>query len=216
MTNAWNNFNDAEDQQSFDLIPKGTLLKVRLTIKPGGYDDINQGWTGGLATQSSTTGSVYLQAEFVVMEGQFAKRKLWTNIGLFSPKGPTWGNMGRTLIKGILNSARGILPNDNSPQAQQARCVNGFADLAGLEFIGQVGWEKDQYGDDKAIIKTIITPDHKEYAKLMGKIVVNAPPQMAPQQVQPATVAQPVTQQTAATQPQPNQSAPAGRPSWAS
>ena len=35
---AWNDFNDAEQQQSFDLIPKGTVAPVRMTIKPGGPD----------------------------------------------------------------------------------------------------------------------------------------------------------------------------------
>ena len=44
-TNNWNDFNDAESQQSgFDLIPKGTVVPVRMTIKPGGYDDPSQGW----------------------------------------------------------------------------------------------------------------------------------------------------------------------------
>jgi hypothetical protein len=33
---SWNDFNDAEAQQSgFDLIPKGTQAMVRMTIKPG-------------------------------------------------------------------------------------------------------------------------------------------------------------------------------------
>ena len=50
-TNNWNDFNDAESQQSgFDLIPKGTIVPVRMTIKPGGYDDPSQGWGGGYAT----------------------------------------------------------------------------------------------------------------------------------------------------------------------
>jgi hypothetical protein len=49
--NAWNDFNDADSQQSgFDLIPKGTVVPVRMTIKPGGYDDPEQGWGGGYAT----------------------------------------------------------------------------------------------------------------------------------------------------------------------
>ncbi len=48
--NTWQDFNDAEAQQgAFDLIPKGTLVRVRMTIKPGGYDDPTQGWTGGYA-----------------------------------------------------------------------------------------------------------------------------------------------------------------------
>ena len=32
---AWNDFNDAEQQQSgFDLIPKGAIVPVRMTLKP--------------------------------------------------------------------------------------------------------------------------------------------------------------------------------------
>ena len=55
---AWNDFNDADSQQSgFDLIPKGTVVPVRMTIKPGGYDDPEQGWGGGYATESFETGS---------------------------------------------------------------------------------------------------------------------------------------------------------------
>ena len=126
---AWNDFNDAEQQQSFDLIPKGTVAKVRMTIKPGGYDDPNQGWMGGYATQSFETGSIFLAAEFVVLEGEFAKRKLWSNIGLQSPKGPTWGNMGRTFVRAALNSARNVRPDDNTPQAAAARRIQGFHDL---------------------------------------------------------------------------------------
>ena len=39
-------FNSAAEQSSYDLIPKGTVVRVRMTIKPGGYDDPSQGWTG--------------------------------------------------------------------------------------------------------------------------------------------------------------------------
>jgi hypothetical protein len=35
--NAWSDFNDAEAQQSgFNLIPKGALVPVLMTLKPGG------------------------------------------------------------------------------------------------------------------------------------------------------------------------------------
>ena len=37
-------FNSASEQTSFDLIPKGTLVRVRMTIRPGGFDDATQGW----------------------------------------------------------------------------------------------------------------------------------------------------------------------------
>ena len=108
MTGAWNDYNDADSQASYDLIPKGTIVPVRMTIKPGGFDDPSQGWTGGYATHNDTTGSVYLSAEFVITEGPFAKRKVWSLIGLLSLKGPEWGSMGRSFVRGILNSSRGL------------------------------------------------------------------------------------------------------------
>ena len=74
---SWYDFNDA--QSNTNLIPKGTLAKVRLTIRPGGFDDASQGWTGGYATRGST-GAVYLNGEFTVTEGQYARRKIFNPI----------------------------------------------------------------------------------------------------------------------------------------
>ena len=194
MTASWQDFNDAPANPG--ILPKNELAKVRSTIRPGGHDDPSRGWTGGYATQNQTTGSVYLNCEFVVLDGPYARRKMWSLIGLHSNKGPEWANMGRAYIKGILNSARGLHPQDNSPQAQQARRISGFVDLDGIEFVGKVEMEKDQYGEDKNVIKLAITPDRKDYAAVMG----TAAPQPA--------------QQTPAPQQQPA-AAPTGRPSWA-
>lgn len=88
---------------------------VNSVIRPGGFDDASQGWTGGYAARGST-GAVYLNGEFTVTEGQYARRKIFTLIGLYSPKGPDWANMGRSLVRGMLNSARGISDKDQSPQ----------------------------------------------------------------------------------------------------
>lgn len=192
-------FNSAAEQSSYDLIPKGTVVRVRMTIKPGGYDDPSQGWTGGYATRSMTTGSVYLNCEFVVLDGPFARRKMWSLIGLYSAKGAEWTNMGRTFIKAILNSARGINPSDNSPAAQNARRISGFADLEGIEFVGKVDWEKDQNGQDKCVIKSAVAPDHKEYAAHMNGSAPAAPS---------ATAANAYAQAT-------GRAAVPGRPSWA-
>ena len=167
----WNDFNDAEAQQgAFDLIPKGTIVPLRMSIKPGGHDDHSQGWTEGYATQSFETGAVYLACEFVVTSGPFNKRKMWSNIGLRSPKGPTWGQMGRSFIRAALNSARNVNPQDNSPQASAARRINSLADLDGIEFIARVDVEKDSKGDDRNVVKIVVEPDHKDYAALMGGV----------------------------------------------
>lgn len=172
MTNpSWNDFNDADAQQgAFELIPKGAIVPLRMTIKPGGHDDYSQGWTGGYATQSFDTGAVYLACEFVVTAGPFAKRKMWSNIGLHSPKGPTWGQMGRSFIRGTLNSARNVHPQDETPQASAARRIHSFADLDGIEFIARIDVEKDTKGEDRNVVKLAIEPDHKDYAALMGGV----------------------------------------------
>ncbi len=186
-------FNNSENQSNFDLIPNNTLAKVRMSIKPGGYDDPNQGWLGGYATRNENTGSIYLSCEFVILEGEYARRKVWGLIGLHSNKGPEWGNMGRSFIKAILNSSRGFSENDNSPQAQNARKINGFADLDGIEFLAKITTKKDQNEELRNEIRFAITPDHKDYQAFMG----NAAPVAAKA---PATPAAP---------------APNNRPAWA-
>jgi hypothetical protein len=198
-------FNSASEPTSFDLIPKGTLVRVRMTIKPGGFDDASQGWTGGYATRSSGTGSVYLNCEFVVTDGEFARRKMWSLIGLHSPKGPEWANMGRTMVKAILNSARNVLPADSSQAAQNARRISGFADLDGIEFLGKVDWDTDQNDQDKAVIKSAVTPEHKDYAAVMGAARTATP---TPGSASAAPAANAYAQAT-------GRAAGPGRPSWA-
>ena len=202
-TNAYFDYNDAEAQQGgFDLIPKGTLVRVRMTIKPGGRDDPAQGWTGGYATESFDTGSVYLACEFVVLEGAFAKRKMWSNIGLQSRKGPTWGQMGRSMIRAILNSARNVHPQDNGPQAAAARRIQGFNELDGIEFLARVDVEKDAKGEDRNVVKLVVEPDHKDYAALMGTSLRSPTGSPAPV---PAASSAAAPQRPAAT----------GKPAWA-
>ena len=196
---SWNDFNDA--QSNTNLIPKGTLAKVRLTIRPGGFDDPSQGWTGGYGTRGSA-GAVYLNGEFTVTEGAYARRKIFTLIGLYSPKGPDWANMGRSLVRGMLNSARGISDKDQSPQAQSARRINGLKDLDGIEFLARIDVGTDASGDEKNEIRSAVTPDHRDYAGAMGLAAqpgYHPPAQPVPQQ--------PVQQQPASPVP--------GRPSWA-
>lgn len=214
--NVWSDFNDAEAQQSgFNLISKGTIVPVRMTLKPGGYYDASQGWNDGYPTQSPKTGAVYLAAEFVITGGEYAKRKMWSNIGLYSPKGPTWTQMGRTFVRAALNSARNVLPQDNSPQATAARRIQGFVDLDGLEFVVRVDIEKDDRGDDRNVVKMAVEPDHPDYARIMG--VPSKLKAIAPAQSNPATSAPAATpaQTNAAAAPAPQRAPVSGKPAWA-
>ncbi len=140
------------------LIPKGTIVKVKMAIKPGGYES----WF----TRSLSTGSIYLNAEFTVIEGPYVKRKIFQVIGIKSGKAnvereDAWGESGRSMLRSILESARNIHPHDTSEKAVIARKINSIADFNGLEFTAKVGIEADRYGE-KNKIATVITPEQSE------------------------------------------------------
>ena len=167
---SWMNFSDAEEQTSGDLIPHKTPVKVVLKIRAGGYNDPAKGLTGGFATQADS-GAIYLDGEFTIIGGKYNKRKVWSLIGLHSPKGPKWEAMGRSFIRAALESARGINPSDASEMATRARIINGFGDLDGMEFAAMVEIQKAEAGsgyDDKNVIQTVIPCTHKDYAALMS------------------------------------------------
>lgn len=191
---SWMNFSDAEEQNSSDLIPNKTPVKVIMKIRAGSFNDPAKGWTGGFATQADS-GAVYLDCEFTIVGGKYNKRKVWSLIGLHSPKGPKWEAMGRSFIRAALESARGINPSDASDLAIKARQIGGFGDLDGMEFAAMVEVQKADPGSsysDKNVIQTVIPATHKDYAALMSGTA-------------PTTSAPPLSQV-----------AKAGTPAWAS
>ena len=129
--------------------------------------------------------------------------------------------MGRSFLRGMLNSARGISDKDVSPQAQAARRISGFADLEGLEFLAKIDHGTDVGGEAKSEIRMAVRPDHRDYAKAMGQQTAPAgyaPPQPAYAPPAPAYAppAPPAMQQGAF--PIPAQQPAAGadpRPAWA-
>ncbi len=209
----WNDFNLTTSQlnpNTTDIIPDGTLAKVRMIIKPGAHNDSAQGWTGGYATRNDETGSVYLVCEFIILEGQYARRKIWSLIGLHSNKGPQWGDIGKSFIKSILNSAYDFTDKDTSPEAQQARKIKDFGDLNGIEFVAKITTKKTPDGELRNEIRFAITPEHKDYKSIRGAI--------SSTMRQPEFVGQAATQPSLAQSQSNNQSSPArptNRPAWA-
>jgi len=170
----WNNFNDAEEQMSYELIPHKTIAKVRLLIKKGNHvtDEFKDGW----ATKSRAGTSIYLACEFVILGGEYENRKIWSNIGLHSDNSPKFAQMGRTMIKAILDSAHGLHPADKSPEAEKMRTIKSFADLDNLQVVAEItiNYKGDKPSNE---IKTIITPAHAKYSEYMdersGKFPIN-------------------------------------------
>ncbi len=161
-------FNNEDRQQSgFDLIPNGTIAPVVMTIRPGGAGE------GGWLTQSNSSDAQYLNCEFTVESGTYARRKLWQNVMLSGDKRDEHGEsiaarISRALLRAILESARGIAPDDMSEQAVSARRVSGWGDFNGLTFWARIGIEKDKTGSygDRNRIAVAITPDMKDYGHL--------------------------------------------------
>ena len=162
----WNNFNDAEEQMSYELIPHKTIAKVRLLIKKGNY--IAGEFQDGYATLSKAGTSIYLACEFVVLSGEYEHRKVWGNIGLHSDNSPKFAAIGRTMIKAILDSANGLHPADKSPEAEKMRTIKSFADLHGLACLAEITIN-DRGDQPRNEIKTFITPAGSIYNDFMDE-----------------------------------------------
>ena len=172
--NKWNNFNDAEDQLSYELIPHKTIAKVTMTIKKGNH--ITKEWPDGYATLSKAGTSLYLACEFVILGGEYENRKIWSNIGLHSDNSEKYGEIGRSMIKAILNSAYSLHSKDKSPEASSQRQIKSFSDLDNLICVAEVTIN-DKGDSPRNEIKTILTPDHAKYSEYMdersGKFPIN-------------------------------------------
>ena len=171
----WNNFNDAEDQMSYELIPHKTIAKVRLLIKKGNH--VTKEWPDGWATKSKSGSCVYLACEFVILSGEYENRKVWSNIGLHSDNSPLYAEIGRSMIRAILNSANSLHSKDKSLEAEKQRQIKSFADLDNLVCLAEITINDKGY-KPRNEIKTILTPDHAEYSEYMdersGKFTISS------------------------------------------
>jgi hypothetical protein len=153
-------FNAAGAQRSFDVIPDGTVAVVQLKVRPG-----NAG-KGGWLKRSKDGKAEGIDAEFVVVEGEYTRRKFW---GYLLTGGETDGHAQAADItdrrlRAVIESARGIKPTDVSEAAKSARCLTGYSDLDGVRFLCRIDVEPAR-GEYKAknILGEIITPDRKEW-----------------------------------------------------
>lgn len=164
-------FNDADKASGgFDLIPANTIAPLILTIRPGGAGD------GGWLKKSQSSDAEMLDCEFTITGGEFRNRKFWGNMvvsgGKVDEAGKSKaGNITRSNLRAILESARGIKADDESEQAKKARMVKGYGDFSGLEFVGKIGIEKGTGGyADKNKLLGAVGPEHADYAATKGNL----------------------------------------------
>ena len=200
-------FNDAGQQQAGELIPAGTIAKVVITIRPGSAGQ------GGWLTRSNTSDVEYLNCEFTVLEGSFARRKFWQNMtvsgGKVDERGQSkaWG-ITKASLRAMLDSAFGLDPDDDTPAAKQKRVTQDWGAFNGLQFVAKIGIEKGKDGySDKNRLQFVLTRKNQEYASVMFGVQTGYAPQptQAPTQ---QSQQQPSQQQTPQQQGTPNGNVP--------
>jgi hypothetical protein len=144
-----------------DLIPQDTIASVSMHIRPGGVGE------DGLLKRSANGECEMLDLEFTVLDGQHKTRKFWDPLLLVGTtdgqKKMAASNLG--VLKAILDSALGLMPDDVSAEARARRTV-ALKQFEGMSFIAKIGIEKggpkkEGGGNypDKNVLVRVITKD---------------------------------------------------------
>ncbi len=223
--------NDAQPQMApiGELIPDGTFAKVRLTVRPGGVDGATPMDTKLLKASQSSDAKM-LDCEFTILEGPHARRKFWQSFtvagGKVDEKGQSIGwKISKSTFRAMVDSALGLDPRDESPDAKAKRVLPGLKHLDGIVFAARIMVEpasNPQYRDQNRIANVVLPDEPQHPAIMRGETVppepVNAPPRKATsapapgwQAPTPAWGAQPPAPQQPTQQP-PAQQPPASPP----
>jgi len=150
----------------FEPIPAGTIATVSLHIEAGNAGE------HGLLTRSKDGSCEMLAIVLTVIDGTFKGRKLWEYLILqgTTPGHAQAADISRGVLKAILDTTRGLKPDDMSDAARAARTVE-LKDFEGATFLAKIGIEKggpknDGSGEnwsDKNTLAMVITNDKKEW-----------------------------------------------------
>jgi hypothetical protein len=164
-------FSNAPAQRDFDVIPKGTVVVVQMNIRPGNAGE------DGLLKRTKAGDAEGLDCEFVVTEGEHAKRKFWTYM-LQSGTTDEQEGMARSwtgTLKAIIECVKGIKPEDVSEKAKKDRDVP-YSFFDGARFMCKVNVEPTSVDPKtgktypaKNTLGMIITPDKQEWHAIEQK-----------------------------------------------
>lgn len=183
--------NQADKYREFGAtIPDGEFVWLRPVIKNG--NNSLPGFSpedNGIFTASKPPSDfVYAAIEFTVTRGPHSGSKVFENWGFSGGKADDKGqfqtlNITKRNLRGLVESAYGINPDDNSAQAGMARNIRSIKSIEQLEFIARIGVEEGgrndsggQYPDRNTISKIVLVTD-PEYAPMRQGQQVPAKPQ---------------------------------------
>jgi hypothetical protein len=137
-----------------DLIRAGTVATVQMHIVYGDGTD-------NVLTYTKDRSAEMLKVEFTVLEGEFAKRKVFAN---WLVKGSSDGQKSMSehylaMLKRIIASAFFLDPNDRSPETL-AKYKKEWREFDGMRPLVEIGIEQNRDGyEDKNVIARVITRD---------------------------------------------------------
>jgi hypothetical protein len=220
-------FNDAQPQMAplGELISDGTFCKLQMKIRPGGADGVGAS-DRGLLKAANTSDVKYLDCEFTVVEGPYARRKFWQNYtvsgGKLDDKGHSMGwNISKSTFRAMIDSALGLAASDMSAEAKGKRTLTGLSQLNNIIFAGRVMIEPSsnpQYSDSNRLANVVVVGDPQYDAVMRGEAVEPEPVNARPKKDKGAAGSAAPAWGNAAAAPsaQPAASAPAGGPAWLS
>lgn len=179
--------------RDFQLIPQDTVARAIVNLS-GGDIELPEFGAGRFFKASSSSNAKWLPIELTIIGGPFDRRKVWHNIFVdgdkMSDRGiPVAKEIGMRTLRSMIDSAFNLSSKDDSPQAQQARHLNGVDQLNNLQVCFKVGIQKGNNGyADKNNVKTFLTADMNGFISGGAAPVQQAPvanqqmPQQAPQQ----------------------------------
>jgi hypothetical protein len=212
--------NDVEPLRGGELIPDGAFAKVTMTVRPGGVDGYGER-DKGLLKASNVPGSdvLSLDCEFTVIEGPYARRKFWQTFtvsgGKLDEKGASIGwNITKRILRGMIDSALGLDPKDESDAARAKRQLRGLADLSGITFVAKILVEpnKDSRYPDANKLERPVLPNEQEWQAVMNG--QNVPPSPSRQRPAAATPSAPAQMAPVWSQAQPQAPAATSVPAW--
>lgn len=209
---------DTNAQGGSELIPDGTLAWAIVTVRPHNADQ------GICLVPSKSSEGKYLDVELTILEGKYARRKVWDRIGLEGSE--KWVARGMSSVRHILEVGREIQDykagNPAYRLGEQTK-TNGdwvFTELNELRCAVKIGIEpgKDGY-QAKNVVRSYLSPNpasdtNKAFQKLCAGETDPAP-KAAAAASKPAwggggtSTSAPAAQPTTSAQPS------GGRPSWA-
>jgi hypothetical protein len=136
------------------LIPQGTVAVLQAHVRYGDGTD-------GVLKRTKNGDAEGLDLELTVLEGQYAKQKLfWFALVVGTTDGQkSMAEKNLATLKRVIDSAKFLDPNDRSPEARKARNLE-WRDFDGVRFLAEIGVEEGRDGyPNKNIVAKVVTRD---------------------------------------------------------